>query len=50
MLKFYFVEKRMYTMKKKFDEISKEIILSYTVKNTSLRKKCVKTNCIMLFY
>ena len=38
MLKFYFVEKRMYIMKNKFNQINKEIILNYVVKNTSLRK------------
>ena len=36
--KFYFVEKRMHTMKNKFNGINKEIILNYVVKNTSLRK------------
>ena len=38
MFKFYFVEKRMYIMKNKFNQINKEIILNYVVKNTSLRK------------
>ena len=38
MFKFYLVEKRMYIMKNKFDQISKEIILNYVVKNTGLRK------------
>ena len=34
MFKFYFVEKR----KNKFNQINKEIILNYVIKNTSLRK------------
>ena len=35
MFKFYFVDKN------KFNQISKEIILNYVVKNTSLRRKIV---------
>ena len=38
MFKFYIVEKRIYIMKNKFNQINKEIILDCVVKNTSLRK------------
>ena len=38
MFKFYLVEKRMYIIKNKFNQINKEIILNYVGKNTSLRK------------
>ena len=38
MFKFYSFEKKIYIMENKFDQINKEIILSYIVKNTSLRK------------
>ena len=38
MLKFCFLEKRMYIMKNKFNQIKKEIILNYVGKNTSLKK------------
>ena len=36
--KFYFIEKEMHTMKNKFNQINKEIILNYVVKNATLRK------------
>ena len=32
MFKFYFVEKGMYIMKNKFNQVNKEIILNYVVK------------------
>ena len=38
MFKFYFVEKRIYIMKNKFNQINKQSILNYAVKNKSLRK------------
>ena len=38
MFKFYFVEKMMYIMKNKFNQINKEIMLNSVIKNTSLRK------------
>ena len=38
MFNFYFVEKSMYVIKNKFNQINKEIILKYVVKNGSLRK------------
>ena len=38
MFMFYFVKKRMYIMKNKFNQINKEIILNYVAKTTSLRK------------
>ena len=38
MFKFYFVEKKMYILRNNFNQINKEIILNYVVKNASLRK------------
>ena len=32
------------------NQINKEVILNHVVKNTTLRKKCILTDCIILFY
>ena len=32
------------------NQINKEVVLNHVVKNTTLRKKCMLTDCITLFY
>ena len=39
---------RRYVMKKFFNQISKYVILNYVVKNTSLRKKLIYSNCCIV--